>query len=57
MKAVYEDLENASGNDLLDEQERLWLVLAGILKDAKQDVQILTDFEDIVNELAKREER
>lgn len=55
MKAVYEDLENANGNDLIDEQGRVWLEIANLIKKAGGDVQLLTDFEELVVELTKRE--
>ena len=52
---MYDNLEMAEGNDLIDEQSRLWFILAGALKDTEQDTQILVDFEELVVELTKRE--
>lgn len=53
MKKVYEvGIKNASSNALIDEQERLWLLLAHKLGD---DVDILADYEEITTELGKRE--
>ena len=52
---MYDNLEMAEGNDLIDEQSRLWFILAGALTDTKQDTQILVDFEELVVELTKRE--
>jgi hypothetical protein len=52
-KDVYDDLEQADGNDLIDEQGRLWAIIAQAL--GEQDVQVLTDFEEITIELTRRE--
>lgn len=51
MKAVYEDLEQADGNDLIDELQRLQDIILSQIDDPR----LLNDFETIVVELTKRE--
>lgn len=50
-KAVYDDLEQADGNDLIDERNRLLALIAPQLN----ETTLIDDFETIVAELTKRE--
>jgi len=53
---MYDNLEQAEGNDLIDEHNQLWLEIAGALKDSGVDEQKLGWFEEITRELTRREQ-